>query len=172
MVQVEKRWYAVRVRNKTERQVSKYFTTLDVEHYLPIQQRVYKRGTKRIEKEVLPIPRMVFVRIPKRDMVVVRQTPNVYNFICDRINNRPEPIPHYQMVNFKMMVEVSEKDIIMTEERLPKGTPVEVMKGELEGLCGDLIRYDNKYHLVVRVDLLGSALVRMPASWVRRVKEG
>lgn len=115
-----------------------------------------------------PFPRTIFVKISKQEMILVRQVPNVYNFVCDRITNQPIPIPDYQMVNFKMMVDISEKDVILTTEKLPKGSLVEVAKGDLTGLCGELIRYENKYHLVVRMDLFGSALVRMPAAWVRR----
>lgn len=166
-----RRWYAVRVRNKTEMQVVEDFTNLQVEHYLPILTRNYQRAGKKVKKEVLPIPRTLFVKISKQEMILVRQVPNVYNFVCDRITNQPIPIPHYQMVNFKMMVDISEKDVILTTEKLPKGSLVEVAKGDLTGLCGELIRYENKYHLVVRMDLFGSALVRMPAAWVRRRKE-
>lgn len=58
--------------------------------------------------------------------------------------------------------------MILTGESIPKGTRVVVAKGDLQGLRGELVRYNNKYHILVRIDMFGSAMVTIPASYVRK----
>lgn len=168
MTDNNKEWYAVLTRTNSERKVRDYFELQEVETFLPVQHRVIERGGKRIERECLLLPRMVFVRIPKSDLSVVRNTMNVYDFLRDRSTKAPTCIPDEQMANFRYMLDYSKDQVIVTGEEIPQGTPVVVAKGHLQGLCGELVRYNNKYHILVRIDLFGSALVTIPASYVRK----
>lgn len=163
-----KHWYAVLTRTNAERKVRDYFVLQEVETFLPIQTRIIERNGKRLEREYLLLPRMVFVYIPKSDMIAVRNTMNVFDFLRDRSTNAPTCIPDEQMANFRYMLDYSEEQIIITGEEIPQGTKVVVAKGNLQGLRGELVRYNNKYHILVRIDMFGSAMVTIPASYVRK----
>lgn len=65
---------------------------------------------------------------------------------------------------------ITQDQVILTGESIPKGTRVVVAKGDLQGLRGELVRYNNKYHILVRIDMFGSAMVTIPASYVRKEK--
>lgn len=168
MTEIHKYWYAVLTRTNSERKVRDYFQQQGVEVFLPIQQRVIERSGKRIERECLLLPRMVFVHIAKSDVPAVRGTMNVYDFLRDRSTNAPTCIPDEQMANFRYMLDYSKDQVIITGEQIPGGTPVVVAKGNLQGLHGELVRYNNKYHILVRINMFGSALVTIPASYVRK----
>lgn len=163
-----KHWYAVLTRTNAERKVRDYFLLQEVDHFLPIQTRVIERNGKRIERECLLLPRMVFVNVTKSQMAAVRNTMNVYDFLRDPSTNAPTCIPDEQMANFRYMLDYSEEQIIITGEEIPQGTRVVVAKGGLQGLRGELVRYNNKYHILVRIDMFGSAMVSIPASYVRK----
>lgn len=168
MTDNKKYWYVVLTRTNSERKVRDYFELQEVETFLPIQHRVIERGGKRIERECLLLPRMVFVHIAPSDIVSVRNTMNVYDFLRSRSTNAPTCIPDEQMANFRYMLDYSKDQVIITGEEISEGTPVVVAKGNLQGLRGELVRYNNKYHILVRIDMFGSALVTIPASYVRK----
>lgn len=168
MTDNNKKWYVVLTRTNSERKVRDYFELQKVETFLPVQHRVIERGGKRIERECLLLPRMAFVHIVPSDIAAVRNTMNVYDFLRNRSTNAPTCIPDEQMANFRYMLDYSKDQVIITGEEISEGTPVVVAKGNLQGLRGELVRYNNKYHILVRIDMFGSALVTIPASYVRK----
>ena len=162
----DKHWYVVLTRTNSERKVRDYFQLQEVDTFLPVQSRVIEREGKRIERERLLLPRMVFVRISRQEMFAVRNTLNVYDFLRDRSTGAPDR----QMADFRYMLDYSHDQVILTGETIPQGTRVVVAKGDLQGLRGELVRYNNKYHILVRIDMFGSAMVTIPASYVRKDK--
>lgn len=165
----DRRWNAVRKWIKSERKVSA--TSIAITQNPSIQTHIYQRNNRSTTQKTLFITQTLFIFISKKEILQVRQVPNGYSLVCGMITKLSNLTPFSQRVNFPMMVENSKKDIILTSENLIKANLVEDVKSNLTRLCGGLMRYENKYHLVVRVDLFGSALVRMPAAWVRRRKE-
>ena len=151
----DKHWYVVLTRTNSERKVRDYFQLQEVDTFLPVQNRVIEREGKRIERQ---------------EMAAVRSTLNVYDFLRDRSTGAPTCIPDAQMADFRYMLDYSQDQVILTGESIPKGTRVVVAKGDLQGLRGELVRYNNKYHILVRIDMFGSAMVTIPASYVRKEK--
>jgi len=74
----DKHWNVVLTRTNSERKVRDYFQLQEVDTFLPVQNRVIEREGKRIERERLLLPRMVFVHISRQEMFAVRNTLNVY----------------------------------------------------------------------------------------------
>ena len=105
---------------------------------------------------------MVFVHLSRQEMAAVRSTLNVYDFLRDRSTGAPTCIPDAQMADFRYTLDYSQDQVILTGESIPKGTRVVVAKGDLQGLRGELVRYNNKYHILVRIDMFGSAMVTIP----------
>lgn len=170
MVSETKHWYAVLTRINTEYKVKEYLDKQGVENFLPLQPRTIERNGKRTEKLALVLPRMLFVHITPSQFFEVRNTMNVYSFVHDRSRNTPSVIPDNQMVDFRYMVDYSKKQIVITNEDIPEGAPVVVAKGDLQGLRGELVRYNGKYQIMVRVNMLGNAMVSIPASYVKKDK--
>ena len=134
----DKHWYVVLTRTNSERKVRDYFQLQEVDTFLPVQNRVIEREGKRIERERLLLPRMVFVHISRQEMAAVRSTLNVYDFLRDRSTGAPTCIPDAQMADFRYMLDYSQDQVILTGESIPKGTRVVVAKGDLQGLRGEL----------------------------------
>ena len=136
----DKHWYVVLTRTNSERKVRDYFQLQEVDTFLPVQNRVIEREGKRIERERLLLPRMVFVHISRQEMAAVRSTLNVYDFLRDRSTGAPTCIPDAQMADFRYMLDYSQDQVILTGESIPKGTRVVVAKGDLQGLRGESIQ--------------------------------
>lgn len=171
MITENKHWYAVLTRTNSEYKVRDYFSVQNIENFLPVQPHMTETNGQLSERLRLVIPRMIFVYIHPREMSIVRGTMNVYDFLRLTPGQPPTPIPESQMADFRYMIDYSTKEVILTGEAIPRGTSVVVAKGNLKGLHGELVRYEGKYHILVRVNLFGCALVSIPANCVKKEKE-
>lgn len=169
MKQTEKKWYAIYVRHNTEFKVEELLKAQNIEVYLPTQERHKEKNNKIVKSQRVIIGRMLFVRIHNWEMSIIEHTSNVNRFFTTRGKTSPEVIPEKEMEEFRFMVDLSEDQVQMIyDEQVPKGTHVSVIKGELAGIQGELVKYENKYHIVVRLQSLGCALVSVPISYIRR----
>ena len=57
---------------------------------------------------------------------------------------------------------------LMVNEPIAPGTMVTVAKGCMQGVRGEMVKYESKYYIAVRLQELGCALVSVPVSYVRR----
>ena len=65
----------------------------------------------------------------------------------------------------------SEEAVEMTNENIKAGDLVRVVKGSLRGMEGELIRHKGVTKVLVRIDMLGCAMVNIPASFVEKLNK-
>ena len=154
---VHRHWYAVYVRHNTEFRVESWLREQGIEIYLPVQDVYREHAGKRIKVTKPVISGMVFVCLS-----------NVHHFFSKRGTNAPLIIPDQQMADFRFMVDLSDTSILMVNEPIAPGTMVTVAKGSMQGVRGEMVKYESKYYMAVRLQELGCALVSVPVSYVRR----
>lgn len=113
---------------------------------------------------------LVFVYIYSDEIPAIEQFPNVYRFFSHRETTTPVVIPDKQMEDFRFMTDLSGEQIQVVAETIPTGTPVTIVKGSMQGIQGELVKYNKHYCIVVRLNELGCALVNIPISYIRRNK--
>lgn len=74
------------------------------------------------------------------------------------------------MERFMFMLDYSENTVHFTTEQLEPGEKVEVIKGPLCGLNGELVDIDGKNQVSVRLNMLGYALVEMPVGYLKKAE--
>ena len=74
------------------------------------------------------------------------------------------------MERFMFMLDYSEDTVRFISEPLKPGEKVEVVKGPLAGLKGELIDTDGKCQMSVRLNMLGCAMVDMPAGYLKKIE--
>ena len=94
------------------------------------------------------------------------------SFLKLRGEREPAVIPDKQMEDFRFLVDFSEEAVEMVNEDIAVGDSIQVVKGALKGLEGELVQFRGETKVAVRIDLLGCALVDIPASFVERVNVG
>lgn len=57
----------------------------------------------------------------------------------------------------------------MVNEEIEVGDLITVVKGPLKGLEGELVKFRGVTKIAVRIEMLGCALVDIPASFVERM---
>lgn len=70
---------------------------------------------------------------------------------------------------FRFMVDLSESPVNFDGCDLQPGEKVQVVRGPLKGLTGELVTVGGKSSIVIRIERLGCAAVEMNASMVERI---
>ena len=167
-----KHWHAVYTASRAEKKVRERLAEVGVECFLPVQT-VVRQWSYRKAKVVVPvIAGMVFVRVERKEWVKVLEVRGVVSFLKLRGEREPAVIPDKQMEDFRFLVDFSEEAVEMVNEDITVGDSIQVVKGALKGLEGELVQFRGETKVAVRIDLLGCALVDIPASFVERVNVG
>lgn len=146
---------------------------MGVETYLPTQEElhVWKNG-KRAKVIRVVIPTIVFIHCSEKQRREIVTLPYIFRFMTNKAAtsfnslHKPVAIVSDDEINrLKFMLGASDAPVTFTE-RFSKGQKVEVMRGALKGLIGEVIQdADGKTtRLYINIDFLGSASVEINAS--------
>lgn len=164
-----KDWLVAYVQNNREKKIYERLTSLGIESFLPLQEEIRQWIDRRKKIQRVIIPMVIFVRVAPSERLQVLQTSSVNRYMVLRGENTPAIVPDSQMERFRFMLDYSEQAVEMCYDRLQQGERIRIVKGPLTGLEGELVNVDGKNKVAVRIDLLGVALVEVPAGFVERV---
>jgi transcription antitermination factor NusG len=162
-------WYVVYVKSRCEKKVVESLSEKKIINYLPLKL-VEKQWSDRIKKVLLPLfSGYVFVQIEPTESIEVLKTDNVVCFIS--INGKPVRVRDREIENIKTIVENGE-DIDAVNDKFEVGDYVEIVKGKLSGVKGELIKLKGKYKLLIRVDIINSSiLVNVSSSQIKQLNK-
>lgn len=170
-IELRSYWHAVLTASRAEKKVRDRLVEQGIECYLPVQT-VVRQWTYRKSRVVVPvIAGMVFVRVMRQVQVKVLQTKGVVSFLRLRGGIGPAVIPDRQMKEFRFLLDFSEEAVEMVNENIEAGDLIQVVKGPLKGLEGELVKFRGVAKVAVRIEMLGCALVDIPASFVERLNK-
>ena len=109
--------------------------------------------------------------VGRQEQVKVLQTKGVVAFLRLKGEAGAAVIPDKQMEDFRFLLDFSEEAVEMTNENIKAGDLVRVVKGSLRGMEGELIRHRGVTKVLVRIDMLGCAMVNIPASFVEKLNK-
>jgi transcription antitermination factor NusG len=165
--QIEPKWYAIYTNPRAEKQVRDRLMEADVEVFLPLQKtfRIWSDRKKLIERPLLSS--YVFVKVVPLEFPKVYQTSGVVRFVT--FEGQPASIPQNQIDNLRLLIN-SDTEIEISSEKFEQGDNVEVIRGSLIGLTGELVIVGSHSRVVVRIDRLDQNLVvNIPITFLRRL---
>jgi len=165
--QVDPKWYAIYTNPRAEKQVRDRLMEAGVEVFLPLQKtyRIWSDRKKLVEVPLLSS--YVFVKVMPLEFPKVYQAYGVVRFIT--FEGQPASIPQNQIDNLRLLIN-SDTDIEVTSEKFAQGDFVEVIRGSLVGLTGELVQTGSHSRVVVRIDRLDQNLiVNIPMTFLRRL---
>ena len=160
-------WYVVYTAVRAEKRVKEQLDKAGIESYLPLQPIIRSWNNCKRKVMIPVVPRCIFVRLPKDEVAKIKSIKGV-SFLF-REEGRYVSVPEDQMETFRCMVENAVEPVELTEE-LASGVMVQVVRGQLKGVKGELVDYQGKDKLMLRIAGLGSALVLVAADAVEKVK--
>lgn len=164
-------WHAVFTASRAEKKVRDRLAEQGIECYLPVQTVVRQWSYRKARVVVPVIAGMIFVRVGRQEQVKVLQTKGTVAFLRFRGSQGPAVIPDKQMEDFRFLLDFSEEAVEMVNEHIDLGDFITVVKGPLKGLEGELVKFRGVTKVAVRIEMLGCALVDIPASFVERLNE-
>jgi transcriptional antiterminator RfaH len=161
------KWYAVYTNPRAEKQVRDRLAETGVEVFLPLQKtyRIWSDRKKLVEKPLLTS--YVFVKVIPQVFPKVYQTAGVVRFVT--FEGQPASIPQEQIDNLRLLIN-SDAEIELSSEKFERGDSVEVMRGALVGLTGELVKMGSHSRVVIRIDRLDQNLiVNIPRTFLRKL---
>ena len=163
----EPKWYAIYTHPRAEKLVHSRILEAEVDSFLPLQKtyRKWSDRKKLIEKPLLSS--YVFVHLTRKEFPKVYKVYGVVKFVS--FEGQPVAIPQNQIDNLRLLIN-SDAEIEVSSEKLAQGDNVEVMRGSLVGLTGELIKIGRTKRVVVRIDRLDQNLIlKIPKAFLRKV---
>lgn len=159
-------WYAVRTRSRHEKLVDEQLVSRGIEAFLPLVDR-RRRWKDRWKTVSFPLfPGYCFARFQYQDRLAVQTAVGAVQILG--INGHAMPIPDHEIDAVRQLVMSTLP--LDPHPYLKEGMEVEVVRGSLAGLRGNLIRKGKHARLVVAISLIQQAAsVELDAADVRPV---
>jgi transcription antitermination factor NusG len=140
-------WYAGRVKYQTEKKIKNYLEKKGIEHYIPLQE----------EKPVIPC--LVFICTDyDKALSLPKESGYTIDYLYDVNTKKFQIIPDKQMQDFMFLNDFEENTFRIENGNMKPGERVRVIKGEFEGIEGELIRIRGHKRVVVRIEGLFSVV--------------
>lgn len=166
----EPQWFIAIVKNNTELSVRDKLQKHGIESYVPTQLKliILPSGRKKDKVQVV-IPSIIFINCSeeqRRKEIV--GLPYIHRFMINnsgtpnRFNRRPLAIvPNDQIEKLKFMVGNTDESIEFRPLGVKLGDTVEIVRGGLKGLIGNVENTNNATWFLIRIDTLGYASVKI-----------
>jgi transcriptional antiterminator RfaH len=160
-------WYAVYTRPHHEKKIDATLKREDVTSFLPLQSTI-KQWSDRKKKVVEPMfSCYLFVFISQREYYKVLNIPGVIRFVS--FEGKAVQIPEKQI---KIVKEIQECRYEFEEVNydFQKGNKVKIKFGNLKGIKGELISYNSKKRVLLRIEEINkSLLINVPLNYLELV---
>jgi transcription antitermination factor NusG len=165
----EKRWYAVYTRSRNEKKASAALLEAGIEAFLPVI-KVLKQWSDRKKWVEEPLFRSyLFVHITTREYYAVLNTFGVVKYIT--FQGKAVEVPPGQILAIKQYIN-AEDFSAETEKHFEVGDKVEIYRGPLKGLTGNLIRVKGNQKVRIEIESIGHSIVlTIPQSYLRVIKK-
>lgn len=164
-------WFAARTRNGQELSVRKTLSELGIEHFIPTKEGYREYNGRRVSREIPVIPCLVFLRATKADACALANGRGVpVWYVIDRSIRSMLVVPDKQMEDFRRVLDVVPDALCPVDTVYAPGDRVQVIKGGLKGIEGDIIQEQGRSYVVVSLGNLLCAKVKIPKSYLKLVK--
>ena len=151
-------WYAIYTKPNRERKILENLKEQNLTCYLPLQEslRIWSDRKKWIEAPLFKS--YVFVKVSYKEFFNVLSIPGVIRYVS--FGGKAQAIPEKQIEDIKIFVEQDKTKIAITKENIAPGTKAEVLYGALKGVRGEIVKFNGKFRILIRIPMMGYCLVR------------
>ncbi len=155
-------WYAIYTFPRAEKKAHAELVGKGIDSYLPLQRTLRQWSDRKKWVEEPLFRSYLFVYIDQRQYFDVLNTPGVVRYIT--FEGKAVPVPVYQIEAIRSYLSDEVVPVELSVNFTP-GKTVEVMKGPMRGLRGELIEVAGRHKVKVEISVIGqSILVTIPSS--------
>ena len=162
---MDKSWFAIYVKSRTEKKVSSELEKQGIDHYLPLI-KILKQWSDRKKWVHEPLFKSyVFVHVDPLQYFEVLKAINVVRYIT--FEGKAVKIPPQQIEAVKYFLDDAEP-MELNEEFWEKGQQVEVITGNMTGLTGELVEVKNKHQVRIKIEAINQVIfIQIPKNRLR-----
>ncbi len=147
---MERDWFAFRVRPRHEKTVALQLREKREECFLPLVRHARSWANRASHVDLPLIPGYVFCRSYRFTLLPILKTAGVIDVV--RVGRNPAPIPNDEISALERAIQAAL--VIEPCAYFEVGQKVEIRRGPLTGVSGTVIERRNTKHLVLSVSLL------------------
>ena len=161
-------WFAVYTLPRSEKKAYAELVRKGIDAYLPMSRNLKQWSDRKKWVEEPLFRSYIFVNIPQNLYFDVLNTQGVVRYIT--FEGKAVPVPPQQIEAVRFFLSSDDMPPANMEQYLP-GQPVEVIKGPLKGLTGELIGITGKHKVRIEITAIGqSILVTIPMGHLKVVR--
>ena len=165
-----KAWVALYTRPRSEKKVKSFLDNLRIESYLPIQKQLRQWSDRKKLVEVVIIPMVIFVYADKGERSQIINHSLIIRPFTLPGSKDIAIIPVKQIEQLKFILGQSDYMVSFDPTEYKIKDKVQVIRGPLKGLTGEVINSDNTcLEIAVSVGLGGSARLKIEKIDVRLI---
>ncbi len=154
----DRRWFAVRVSSKHEKQAVRELNRLGVEAWIPLREKVYHYRSKKVTRELPLLTGYVFVHIRQEEERAVRCAHYVARFVTIGRARRQVTPAEIDLLRKLSTDRTLDWETVEEAFAFAEGTAVEIIKGPLAGVRGRYISKKNKKTFVIALGSIHACL--------------
>jgi transcription antitermination factor NusG len=143
-------------KTNREKRIYENLRNENIECFLPLKKtlRQWSDRKKWIEEPLFRC--YIFVKVSNKEFFNVLTVPGVIYYVS--FGGKAHSIPERQIIYIERFVCQQEKDIILTRERINKGSQAEIIAGPLKGVRGEIVQTNSQSRILIRIESLGYCL--------------
>jgi transcription antitermination factor NusG len=149
-------WYAIYTNPRAEKKVFAELEAKGIDTYLPLLRILKQWSDRRKWVEEPLFKSYLFVHISQKDYYDVLNTPGVVRYIT--FEGKAVPVPQKQIDAIKYYLNETAPETLPDVSSLLPGQEVEVVRGPLNGLKGELAEVKGQKKVRIQIDVLGQFL--------------
>jgi transcription antitermination factor NusG len=160
-------WVAAYTNPRSEKKVQELIKTHGVESYLPLVKNLKQWSDRKKWVEEPLFRSYIFVKLSEKEYLDVLSIPGIVRFIT--FSGKAAVIPEAQIELIRRLL-ITEKDLSVVSERFAPGERIIIASGHLMGIEGEIIEYQSKKKVLIRIDHLEqSVLLNISAAFLEAV---
>lgn len=148
VIKSNKRWYAIYVKSRAEKKALAELEEKEIEAYLPLERKLKQWSDRKRWVEEPLFKGYLFVKIDLKHRFDVLTISHVVNFV--KFSGKIDPVHDSQIQLIKEILD-AEIPLEVTYENYAPGDTVEINKGRLRGLRGEMVEVMNKHKLLINI---------------------
>ena len=166
---INKNWFAIYTKPRTEKKVYDRILESGIEAYLPLITtiRIWSDRKKKVTSPL--ISSIIFIRIEEMKLNEIYKIQGITGVL--KYLKRPAKIKDVEIENLRILSNDSENISTLENESFEKGDTVRVIKGPFLGLIAQCFETKGKHRIIVNITSTNNTFeVNVPMSFVEKYK--
>lgn len=163
-----KTWHVVYTKPRWEKKLNDLLIQKKIDVFLPMYKTIRQWSDRKKKVELPLFNSYLFVNVTHEEYFEVLNTPGAVKYIF--FEGKAAVLSDKQIEAIKLLID-SDLTFEVIENILPLGTKVEITKGALQGLHGEILEYKGSMRTCIRIDQINrSVLVNVGVGYYRELK--